>query len=408
MNTSSPKCIPLEERSCDCCGGTEFDEVWSYSHVARTKNDRYEFNIRNVVCRYCGFAFVSPAPSQQWLDRYYEDAYSKYAGQPLASSIDARLSVLKRYGAPSSRFLEVGSNRLSTFFALCTEYFESAHSAELNNEADSEFADLENIPNESIDLLAHYYVLEHVADIKKFLKKCYSILADNGIMVCEVPNIAAYKDDIADLIFWEHLSHFSERTLELIAGQCGFETVLIEREGCSYPTGVLAVFRKAAAFGAKLRVQSDTEEYQRAKALMTRSLQKIGQFNERMELVRAKISKHALGGEKVCIWGANDIMRRLVPSTLASDKNVMLVDDDVRKASYMDCAVVHQPEGSSAWLSEAVLFVITSDRVKELILSRIGKLIGRAVPDSRVEVIDWNYRFESDRPNIDCGKGDLR
>jgi hypothetical protein len=66
----------------------------------------------------------------------------------------------------------------------------------------------------------------------------------------------------------------------------------------------------------------------------------------------------------------------------------------------MDCAAVHQPENITDSLAEAEFFVLTSDRVKGLILDKIARLIGRPVPDSKVEIIDWNYRFDGEQSNV--------
>ena len=153
--------IAVELRACDCCGADDLTEVWSHQHVAKTRNREFLFKNRQVVCRFCGFAFVSPCPRQKALDLYYRDSFTKFERSDGPPVVDKRLHTLKKYSGKGHRFLEVGSNCFPGFCAACERHFGLVQLVELNEECQSDFKSLEDVPAASIDLLAHYYVLEH-------------------------------------------------------------------------------------------------------------------------------------------------------------------------------------------------------------------------------------------------------
>lgn len=89
--------ITLEPRVCECCGGNNLEPVWSNQSVVRRAAATWLFPVRVVVCRQCGFYFVSLGPAREDLARYYADGLSGYKGIGLPYSVERRLSVLERY-----------------------------------------------------------------------------------------------------------------------------------------------------------------------------------------------------------------------------------------------------------------------------------------------------------------------
>ena len=91
-------------------------------------------------------------------------------------------------------------------------------------------------------MIAHYDVLEHIGNVKKFLQACFKALRVGGYMVCEMPDIRLYQKNLL-LLEFEHVNHFSIHTLSKICAQNGF--ILVETgHKCSRPYGMLAVFKK--------------------------------------------------------------------------------------------------------------------------------------------------------------------
>ena len=76
------------------------------------------------------------------------------------------------------------------------------------------------LKKKSIDLLLHYFVLEHIDDPVKFIKKSMKFLKKNGQLIFEVPNIndpliTIFKSKAFDNFYWSVVHHwyFSSITL---------------------------------------------------------------------------------------------------------------------------------------------------------------------------------------------------
>src|SRR5262245_22590886 len=116
--------IRTRARDCECCGGADLEELWSHQFEARTKSGSFLFDTRNVICRTCGFVFVSPVYDQADLDEYYVDAFPTFEQQALDYDISVRLAAIDLYKAASSHAAEIGSNQLGKFQTELAKRFE--------------------------------------------------------------------------------------------------------------------------------------------------------------------------------------------------------------------------------------------------------------------------------------------
>src|SRR3954463_14644308 len=101
------------ERACEICGAADHAEIFSWSQVAKTRARDFTWSVRNVVCRTCGFAFVSPAPTQDSLHEFYASCYAWLDGSEVG--IPVRLSFLKSLRPRFGAVVEVGGNRSDEF-----------------------------------------------------------------------------------------------------------------------------------------------------------------------------------------------------------------------------------------------------------------------------------------------------
>uniref|UniRef100_A0A6C0DQX4 C-methyltransferase domain-containing protein n=1 Tax=viral metagenome TaxID=1070528 RepID=A0A6C0DQX4_9ZZZZ len=69
-----------------------------------------------------------------------------------------------------------------------------------------------------IDLIVHSHVFEHIYEPNKFLKKCYELLTENGVMVFGIPN----------------MQHLAENSLSLFLGMFFEHTIFLNKENVSY------------------------------------------------------------------------------------------------------------------------------------------------------------------------------
>jgi len=66
------------------------------------------------------------------------------------------------------------------------------------------------------------HVLEHIINPRDYLEKIHSILAEDAILIIEVPN---FEKNPYDLLIADHCTHFSEETLSSLLHLSGFEIV---------------------------------------------------------------------------------------------------------------------------------------------------------------------------------------
>lgn len=91
---------------------------------------------------------------------------------------------------------------------------------------------------ERFDFISLSHVLEHVYDPEELIRKCYSLLNDNGILWIETPNIksfgyAIYRSDWRGLEPPRHLVLFNIHTLVNILRKTGFTVVEQKVHGLS-------------------------------------------------------------------------------------------------------------------------------------------------------------------------------
>ena len=388
------KHIEYVDRNCDVCGSGSLDQIMACTTKARTRSDSYLWKISNVVCRDCGFAFVSPAPSQESLVEYYTDCFPYFPGEAIEFSTENRLALLRRHIRPNSRprFVEVGSNATDPFQQALSGLVSDYRSVELNNDCASDFASLQSLPPSSVDILGAYFVLEHVVNPGECLSLMARSLKQNGILVIEVPNLYIYPINPAGIVWYEHTNHFSPRTLAALAEANGLELVEISYQECSRPYGFAAVFSKSAQ-RREARPSPNNSEYQIAKACMTEGASLIQDYHAQLSEVREKIRWAAQAERPIVLWAANKFCIDLLEG-MELPPSAVIVDDTPGKRDYLHPLTVHRPEEVNDSILRANLFVISSSLHSAEIVRKIRNK--REVKDEEVVIIEPGFRFYKD------------
>jgi 2-polyprenyl-3-methyl-5-hydroxy-6-metoxy-1,4-benzoquinol methylase len=86
----------------------------------------------------------------------------------------------------------------------------------------------EHAPEERFDTILHFFVLEHIADPLKFLKRQLALLNPGGKIIFEIPNVAdplcsIYEIPAFERFYWSiaHPWYFSEQSLHYLLKQLG-------------------------------------------------------------------------------------------------------------------------------------------------------------------------------------------
>jgi SAM-dependent methyltransferase len=384
--SSIPVALPLVARTCDCCGGADLEEVWAYRHVVQQRTRRYLWQVRNVVCRLCGFAFVSPAPEAGALLGYYADSFP--ASSTPDFSIERRLSLIDRQvaGGPAPVYVEVGSNHFPTFRTGIERRFRRTVLIEVNEACEPSARSTSAVASATADIVGCYFVLEHVVEPAALLRECARMLKPNGMLIVEVPDIHLYGDDPAGLYLCEHVNHFSTRTLERVAARASLRVVDASHEACSRPFGFAAVLT------ADPRVPSgearDATEVERARTSLQAGVRRIRAFLAAIREVRERLESTAEQGVPTVVWAANDVSQRLLDSG-ALPASVTFVDSDPAKREYLADRLVETPAEAADRIRSAGLFVVCTAVYAEQVRTAIEALRGKPLAAHEIQVLAW-------------------
>jgi predicted SAM-dependent methyltransferase len=92
---------------------------------------------------------------------------------------------------------------------------------------------LDQVPDNSMDVITLWHVLEHVADLSGRMNSLKRILKPTGILILAVPNADCYDADLYK-DFWagydvpRHLYHFSRKSMEKLLTLKSFDLITIK------------------------------------------------------------------------------------------------------------------------------------------------------------------------------------
>ncbi len=232
---------------CNVCGSKKITSIDSEHNLCK--------------CTECSFVFDSPRPTFSEIQNFYsqEDQYESWLNEE--SSRDAlwerRLKKIALQQSSGS-LLDIGTG-IGQFLHHAKKHFTVAGTEVSTNAvsiAQSRYGlslfkgKIEEYPEtDTFDVVTAFHVLEHVPDPTEFLKKCHSLLNQNGTLIIAVPNelhsifrqgartllkalkIGKFKlygkhtlpkITLDGTLFEIHLSHFSKNTLAQLIEQNGF------------------------------------------------------------------------------------------------------------------------------------------------------------------------------------------
>jgi 2-polyprenyl-3-methyl-5-hydroxy-6-metoxy-1,4-benzoquinol methylase len=202
-----------------------------------------------VECQSCKFHFTNPVPAEEVIGNYYKsDAYVSHSssGKGLINKIylqvrkytlrqkvklvrrEARGFDLLDIGAGTGHFLNQAKQ--DGFNALGLEPDEDARkfARETFGITMQSTTDLDQLPDQSRDVITMWHVLEHVYHLQRDVKEIQRILKQDGVLVVAVPNMNSY-DARHYKEFWAaydlpiHLYHFTPADIQRLFAGHGWE-----------------------------------------------------------------------------------------------------------------------------------------------------------------------------------------
>ena len=273
-------------------------------------------------------------------------------------SIEKRIHLIKKYAKTTgkSSYLEVGSNNCSKFIDSLKSIVGNISTLEINESCESSYNDVKEIPEKSADIIAAYFVFEHVPNPIYLLELYRNILSDKGVLIIEVPNLLIYPRDPAGLDLCEHVNHFSPYTLARIAENCGYEMVESSQSMCSRPFGFVSVFIKSESSEVAVKNKA---EFLIGRSCMREGALMLKNLTLKQENVRRKVMELKNSGKTVIVWAANWYCMRLIEG-FELPQNVVIVDSDASKKDYFSGVTVYQPSQVLEKIRSSELLIINT------------------------------------------------
>ncbi len=209
-----------------------------------------------VRCLHDGMMWLDPQPSQSFYDYIYSEIYhNTNANDPLyeQATLDVfhdpkalqdtavlRLNDIERF-ASKGRFFEVGFGAGYTLkeakqrgweaFGIETDEkcVQALHNSGITA-LKGNFLDISE--SDKYDIIAMYSVIEHTLNPAAYIRKAFSLLDKNGLLILRLPDTET-KGPTASLI--AHVYHFNAHTILVFLRKCGFEPICIDGFGLWQP-----------------------------------------------------------------------------------------------------------------------------------------------------------------------------
>jgi len=266
MNPEIEQWLDFEdERPCPLCGFADY--------FILSEKMQFRLDCRTVVCKRCGFCFVSPLPKREVLETFYRDAYASFYRKIHAAPSGKqdsgfhenmrKLGILEKHVDFTGRdILEIGPGR-SGFLEAALEKFRSCSAIEPSSEFKKYLSEkgievvadfLENAPvGKKYDVIALFQVMEHFRDPVGATAIIRGLLKEDGIIMLDVPDIKKpFRSLDRYFLRYVHHSYFSETTLTNLLSSGGFEVVYMESarsRSFMVPNNILAVARLKSGLG---------------------------------------------------------------------------------------------------------------------------------------------------------------
>ena len=360
--------IKIEDKACEICNSNNLESLWSNESRIVRYSGTWVFLVHIAICKVCGFAFQSPSITKQDLEEYHAEGFSGCKDIGLAYDIDTRISFLKKYSSPNGTLVEIGGDRPDFFHDKCKDLFNEMISVDIASDIKADIKDHGDLPNNSVDMITHYDVLEHVMDSRDFLTRCFNILKPGGLMICEMPDIHLYPKNLV-LLEAEHVNHFSVKTLSNLCAQIGFD-LLESSSVSSRPHGFTAVFKKHTTFITDNNNFEDKNEVAQAIKSIKGGIAQVTHLKNNINMVKDKINNHILNKEKITIWAVTEVSRMLIDE-LPNSEFIKIVDSDSRRKEDLiksNNYYVYEPDNSLPHIRDSSYIVIAAPRyAKEII-----------------------------------------
>jgi len=292
---------------CDFCGGEKFSPLFDKM--------RHNLNLNTVICENCALVMTNPQPTDETLQDFYQNFYHIFHGRLKGVNNDyitkskrldhQRVELLKKivdFDIKDKKVLEIGCGLGQFIKELGSstswdvlglepgkDSFEYCKSENINVEKTG-FEDFET--DIKFDIVATFYVIDHLSSPKSFLNKCYNLLNEGGLIFIEVSNF--YKADrvYTDWLQFPSLFGMGPISISNYLRGAGFEIIYMRNSKFTLSVFAIKTSTKTQNF-VKTDVPALIEEIFWVNKIQT-AASKIPSWNPLLRKIKKTLSKISL------------------------------------------------------------------------------------------------------------------
>jgi len=330
-------------RPCYICGSSA-GETTHRAELDVCGLGRVTYGIR--CCAGCGLTLQDPAVSPETIMRQY-GMFSNYtafstSAPPLSATAERMLRCVETEGVRPGYIYDVGAS-VGAMLWHFRERGWTVGGCDLSPKAVEQAKDLYAITvdpssaeealadRRGIDLITFSHVLEHIYDPPATLRLVHDALADDGLLMFEVPCLAAPEINPPGLFMMEHINYFDESSIENLLGRTGFATLQATVALDHFPFPVITVLARKQELRPETPIVSG---YQKNLAFCHAY---TAVERRHWDAVDAGLRGTIDAGEEVYIWGAGLHTSSLLARTGLGDHATILAitDRDPQKHGHM-------------------------------------------------------------------------
>jgi 2-polyprenyl-3-methyl-5-hydroxy-6-metoxy-1,4-benzoquinol methylase len=226
----------------------------SECHICGDHNIKYKFMVGEhslYQCAGCGFMFLNPQPSDEFLSSLYTSDYFLMGADDLSSRRRSEMKkatallylkqLIRYYGSQEGKLLEIGCGNGDFLLAAKQTGF-AVQGIEVSESATKSANDklgvqtvqcgtVEDIdlPDGCFDVCALFDVVEHVRHPIKFLNRVHRLLAPGGVLFIVTPSLGSWSARLMKNRWMEfkpeHLHYFDTETIQNALCKSGFHEI---------------------------------------------------------------------------------------------------------------------------------------------------------------------------------------
>lgn len=207
-------------------------------------------------CDDCSFRFTSPVPSQAEIGQYYKfieyishtdvkEGWMNrmYHAVRTKTLLQKTKWVQSLFTGHKGHLLDIGAGTGAFVNAMQQKDWKVTGLEPDASTRDKAFENYQihlastdtiyDLPENEFEVISMWHVLEHVHDLKPYLRQCFKSLKHNGRLIIAVPNYTSfdakfYKKYWAAYDLPRHLYHFSPASMATLLNELGFEIVTLK------------------------------------------------------------------------------------------------------------------------------------------------------------------------------------